>query len=89
MNKEYPYFMITFPTVHHALKFEAVFKETKTGVQLVPVPREISSSCGVAAKVFASNFKLVISSMENNRLEYDAIYVYQASGKGPRFVQEY
>ena len=89
MNSKYPYFIITFPSVHYALKSEAILKQIHTNVRLVPVPREISSSCGVAAKVFESDLEIVTSNMRNNHLEFDAIYIYMTSGEKPKIVQQY
>lgn len=40
---------VTFHSVLDSLKFEKSVKNTSLDIQLVPVPREISSSCGVAA----------------------------------------
>ncbi|NLJ55539.1 MAG: DUF3343 domain-containing protein [Firmicutes bacterium] len=38
----------TFPTTHQAIRAEKVLLKTKKEFKVVPVPREISSSCGVA-----------------------------------------
>ncbi|HOB41951.1 MAG TPA: DUF3343 domain-containing protein [Bacillota bacterium] len=50
--------LVTFPSVHHALKLERMIKTCACGqdgsgrsVDLMPVPRRISSSCGLAASV--------------------------------------
>ncbi len=40
---------ITFHSVSDSLKFEKAVQQEALDVKLVPVPREISSSCGVAA----------------------------------------
>ena len=55
MHEKYPYYVVTFPSVHHAIKLEAKLKGQGFPLRLVPVPREISSSCGVAAKVKDTN----------------------------------
>ncbi|HHX24976.1 MAG: DUF3343 domain-containing protein [Tepidanaerobacteraceae bacterium] len=89
MNKNYPHFVITFPSVHHALKFEAVFKKVNTPVSLIPVPREISSSCGVAAKLVYIDLDMGLSVMQENGLEYDAIYKYKEPNKKPELIQNY
>jgi hypothetical protein len=43
--------VVTFPSTHQALKFERDSKARKLSFQLMPVPRQISASCGLAAKV--------------------------------------
>ncbi|WP_424910913.1 DUF3343 domain-containing protein [Thermovenabulum sp.] len=87
LTEKYPFFMITFPSVHHALKFESKLKGTGINFQLVPVPREISSSCGVAAKVEGMIESEICDFIEKNRIEYDAVYVYNAPKQKPRLVK--
>jgi hypothetical protein len=44
--------IITFPSVWHAFRAEKILKEAKVPFTLIPVPRELSSSCqGLAAKL--------------------------------------
>lgn len=80
--KDYPYIIITFPSVHHAMKFELTLKD-KLSLVLVPVPREISASCGVAAKISFSDLKLVKKQMKGYSLKWDAIYLYEKCGLKP------
>ncbi len=39
---------VTFQSVHEAMKAEDVFHKTTLSFKVVPVPRQISSHCGVA-----------------------------------------
>lgn len=45
------YCVFTFHITQHALFFEHLMKENKIDIKLMPVPRQISHSCGTAAKV--------------------------------------
>lgn len=45
------YCVFTFHIPQHALLFERLMKDNKIDIKLMPVPRQISSSCGTAAKV--------------------------------------
>ncbi|WP_422447410.1 DUF3343 domain-containing protein [Thermoanaerobacterium sp. DL9XJH110] len=83
MQEAYPYFIVTFPSVHYALRFESKLKGSSLSFRLVPAPREISSSCGVAARVFESNAERIISLMKEKDLQYDALYVYKAPKEKP------
>lgn len=87
--ENYPYFMITFPSVHHALRFESRMKGTGISFQLVPVPREISSSCGVAARVKFAEEGVLIDTVDNLQLEYDSIYIYDRPKEKPRLVKRW
>lgn len=42
--------LATFETTHMALKFEKSCAKAGIEVRIVPVPRELSSSCGFACK---------------------------------------
>ena len=44
--------IITFPSVWHAFRAEKILKAAEIPCMLIPVPRELSSSCqGLAAKL--------------------------------------
>ena len=45
------YCVVTFQITQHALIFEKNMKELGYVVKLMPVPRQVSSSCGTAAKI--------------------------------------
>lgn len=45
------YCVFSFQTVNHALVFEKMIKEEGIEVKLMPMPRQISTSCGTAARV--------------------------------------
>ncbi len=40
--------LATFDTTHMALKFEKKCRNAELDVRVIPVPRELSSSCGFA-----------------------------------------
>lgn len=40
----------TFDSTHHALRFEKTLKQNEIALVVMPVPREISASCGLAVK---------------------------------------
>ena len=39
--------VLLFPSIHFALRAEKLAKEKKLSVKLIPVPRHLSSDCGV------------------------------------------
>lgn len=45
------YCVVTFHVTQHALIFEKFINNKGIPVKLMPVPRQVSSSCGTAAKV--------------------------------------
>jgi hypothetical protein len=46
-----PYAVFLFPSVSHTLKAEKILKEQGIAHKLIPVPRHISSDCGVCLRV--------------------------------------
>jgi len=42
--------LATFDTTHMALRFEKVCRQAGLAVKIVPVPRELSASCGLACR---------------------------------------
>lgn len=45
------YCVVTFHVTQHALLFEKFMDSKGIDIKLMPVPRQVSSSCGTAAKV--------------------------------------
>jgi len=47
------YHVILFDSVHHALRSEKILKEMGIPHKLIPVPRHISSDCGICLRFTA------------------------------------
>ncbi|MBP7584454.1 MAG: DUF3343 domain-containing protein [Spirochaetes bacterium] len=50
MRDETPYMVVLFRAVSHAMKAERVLKERGIPIKLIPVPKHISSDCGVCIR---------------------------------------
>jgi hypothetical protein len=46
-----PLAVILFPSVHFALRAEKLMKERAIPYKLIPVPRHLSSDCGVCLRI--------------------------------------
>ena len=46
-----PLGVILFPSIHFALRAEKLMKEKGISHKLVPVPRHVSSDCGVCLRI--------------------------------------
>lgn len=68
------YCLITFRSTHLALRCEQVLKEKDLTVRLIPVPRQISSSCGLAARLPLAQAELAKQMCQNHQLEYECMY---------------
>lgn len=83
MNKEY---LITFHTHYEALVCMRTFEKTELVqnqsivIKLIPVPREVSSSCGTAVKLKFEN-DLSFDNKYFDKIEYDEIFKLNENGK--------
>lgn len=58
-----PYAVFLFPSVSHTLKAEKILKARGTPHKLIPVPRHISSDCGVCLRVAAEQQELAAEAL--------------------------
>lgn len=56
----------TFDNTHHALRFEKTLKENDIKLTIMPVPREVSASCGLSVKFNLEEFNRVRALAEKN-----------------------
>jgi len=73
MNKE-ERCIITFFTVHQALRAEKVLMEAGFAISMIPVPREISSDCGVALEIPDGEETRIKSMLEENRVTLEGFH---------------
>jgi len=66
--------IITFSSVHHALKAEKILLQGGTKVTLIPVPREISSDCGIALEVPDGEETRIKGMLEENRVAVEGFH---------------
>jgi hypothetical protein len=80
---------VTFHSVSDSLKFEKILKETELDIQLVPVPRQISSSCGVAAMFNPDREQAVRDFIEDNKLKISNIHLLQQAEKKKSLLERF
>ncbi len=73
--------VITFLTVHQALKAEKVLLENGFAITMVPVPREISSDCGVALKFKCGEEEKVKEVLKSSMVKIEAFHHLERKGK--------
>ncbi len=66
--------IFTFYTISEVLRFESCLKREKISVKLMPVPRHLSSSCGLCAVIDPADAEKVMAVCERKKLEYEEIY---------------
>lgn len=84
--KDY-FVLFTFYSTHLALDFEKTLKSKDVFVKLIPVPRKISSSCGLAGKIKEEDISKVKNICDKKNIEYEEIYkVFEDKNKDPELI---
>lgn len=64
--------IITFPSVWHAFRAEKVLKTAGVTCALIPVPRELSSSCqGLAAKIIETDLDRALALLDAEKVQIE------------------
>lgn len=75
------YCVVTFQVTQHALIFEKTMKNMKYPVKLMPVPRQVSSSCGTAAKIPCEKEKEILTLCKKEDLPIEGFYKIEHKNK--------
>ena len=66
--------LFTFNSTHQAMLMEKVVKENGYGIRLIPIPRNLSASCGLAARVAVDDFEAVMRAAEDGGVEIAGVF---------------
>ena len=66
------YHVMLFKSVSHALLAEKTLKEAGIGHKLIPVPRHISSDCGVCLRFQAGDTERIVQAL-SGKVEFELI----------------
>ena len=66
-----PKALLLFKTTRHAIKAEKLCKNHWVDVRVVPVPRNISSECGMSLELDEHKRQTAVSLLENNDIPVD------------------
>ena len=67
--------LITFKSITYAMQFEKLMKSNNIDFKLIPVPRSISSSCGMCGKFDIEKKDSVLELCDDNNIMYGQIYI--------------
>jgi hypothetical protein len=79
-----PVFLVSFPNVHYAFKCESLMSGPGRRIQVMPVPRQVSSSCGLAVEVRAVDIlegSDVARELESGHVDYQAVFALRPDGR--------
>ncbi len=69
-----------FSSIHFVLKAEKVLKKSGLEVETIPVPRKISSDCGIARSFLAESIERVKELLEHKKCRIEGIYTLSDDG---------
>ncbi len=72
MTDEEAYHVVVFKSVHHALRSEKLLKEAGVTHKLIPVPRHISTDCGICLR-FTADLRSRIEEILTGKVEISEI----------------
>lgn len=72
------YYLAVFDSTHYALKFEKVIKDNGFKINIMPVPREITASCGISARLETEEIEEIKVLAEKENLETAGYYHVEA-----------
>lgn len=73
MTKNYA--LYTFHSTHHAIKFENELRNANITVRIIPVPRQISASCGLAARILIDDIDGIEELINQLKLNFSELYL--------------
>lgn len=60
----------------YAIRAEQILNRAGLETKLIPVPRQLSSDCGVCVRIPWSEMDRVRELLEENRCEFEGVYVH-------------
>ena len=66
--------VITFPSTHYALRAEKLLKDAHMEIALVPVPRHISSDCGICVELDCEVAERAMQILQNQGVKYEGLH---------------
>jgi hypothetical protein len=67
------FYVVLFQSVSQAMKAEKILIRAEIALKLIPVPKHISSDCGVCLRFFAVNEERVKQELEKSSVPYSKI----------------
>jgi hypothetical protein len=67
--------IVTFESVHGALKAERAIRAAGLKADAISVPRRLSSDCGIALRFDAANEESIVKAMRDSDIDYKGIHL--------------
>lgn len=80
MKKTEEFNLISFESTHMAIKSEKLLKEESLDIRIIPVPREITSSCGLSLRINPTDYEKSRVILDKNKIEISGCYLVKKTG---------
>jgi len=80
MKKVEEFNVISFESTHMAIKSEKILLEYSLDIRIIPVPREITASCGLALRINQSDFIEARKILEEKEIKFSGCYLIKKVG---------
>jgi len=71
------YYIAVFDSTHHAMMFEKTIKSEGFKINIMPVPREITASCGLSVKIDSADYESIRALAEQKNLSIKGYYLVE------------
>jgi bacterioferritin-associated ferredoxin len=68
------YAVIIVYSTSHAMRIEKLLQEMRIACKMIPVPRQISSDCGVCVRILQSDVEAARQAIEAAKVEIEGIH---------------
>ncbi len=80
------YYVGTFYSTNYALKCEKILKKSNVNIKLIPVPRQVSSNCGLAARMDMDALTVFLNLLKEGVIEVEDLFSVEKEGKNLKFT---
>jgi bacterioferritin-associated ferredoxin len=70
------YYVILVPSTSYAVRGEHVLNQQGIASKLIPVPRNLSSDCGVCIRVLAQDLPAARQALDAAKVPYDSVHEF-------------
>jgi len=67
--------ILTFESVHHALRAEKILRESDIPINVINTPRHISSDCGISLRFQGNLEERIIEVLKAEGARYKNVYI--------------
>lgn len=73
--------VMTFKSTHHTIQAEDFLKSREIDIKIIPTPREITESCGLAIVFNLDHLDKIKEIIDNDGINIDSVYEYTKDGR--------